>query len=75
MKSFRKSNSNKGIRVSKTGSAIQAIGILEQSMDCFILTYGQFSLIDALMSILKQTGPAHVSLSTWTAAQLNRVME
>ena len=37
-------------------------------MDVFILTYGQFSLIDGLMAILDQTGPAHVSISTWTAA-------
>jgi len=37
-------------------------------MDIFVLTYGQFSLMDGLMAILDQTGPAHISISTWTAA-------
>ena len=49
-------------------SATQAIGQLEKNMDLFILTYGQFSLLDALMAVLDQTGPAHVNISTWTAA-------
>lgn len=42
--------------------------MIEKGTDTFILTYGQFSLIDALVVILDQTGPADVSLSTWTAA-------
>lgn len=67
-KSHRKSNQNKTIRACKRGTAAQAIGKLEKNTDTFILTYGQFSLIDALMAILDQTGPAHVSISTWTAA-------
>lgn len=67
-KSFRKSNNFKKIRASKKGTAVQAIGKLEKDTDTFILTYGQFSLIDALMAILDQTGPAHVVISTWTAA-------
>jgi hypothetical protein len=49
-------------------SATESIGSIEKNSDIFILTYGQFSLIDALMAILDQTGPAHVSISTWTAA-------
>ena len=67
-KSFSKSNEGKEIRVSKRGSASQAIGKLTKNQDVFILTYGQFSLIDALMAIIDQTGPAHVTISTWTAA-------
>ena len=54
--------------MSKRTSADDAIGKLEKNCDLFILTYGQFSLIDAMMSILDQTGPAHISISTWTAA-------
>ena len=54
--------------MSRYNSAREAIGTLEQGQDVFILTYGQFSLIDALCAILKQTGPADVTLSTWTAA-------
>ena len=67
-KSFKKSNKEKEIRACKRGTAKQAIGIIEKNTDTFILTYGQFSLIDALMVMLDQTGPAHVAISTWTAA-------
>lgn len=67
-KSHAKSNKEKRIRANKRGSASQAIGTLEHNTDLFVLTYGQFSLIDALMAILNQTGPAHVCISTWTAA-------
>ena len=67
-KAFKKSNKGKDIRACKQGSADEAIGIIEKNTDTFILTYGQFSLIDALVSILDQTGPAHVTISTWTAA-------
>lgn len=77
MKSHKKDNRNKNIRVSKRGSAMQAVGTLQKNMDLFVLTYGQFSLIDALMAIIKQTGPAHVAVSTWTAAHahLDRAAE
>jgi len=67
-KVFKKANENKTIRVSKRGTAAQAIGIIKKNTDTFILTYGQFSLIDGLMAILDQTGPAHIAISTWTAA-------
>jgi len=67
-KSFKKSNLGKKIRICKYGSASQAIGRIEKNSDTFILTYGQFSLIDGLMAILDQTGPAHVNINTWTAA-------
>lgn len=55
-------------RLSKITNAQDAIGDLAPGCEIFILTYGQFSLIDALSAILKQTGPAHVTLTTWTAA-------
>lgn len=56
------------IRAAKVATAAEAIGELEKNSDTFILTYGQFSLIDALVAILDQTGPADVVISTWTAA-------
>jgi hypothetical protein len=56
------------IRKFKDGTATQAIGELAPGCDIFVLTFGQFSLIDALCAIVAQTGPAHVTLSTWTAA-------
>jgi len=63
-----KTKARRRVRMSRTGSARRAIGDIEKGSDTFILTYGQFSLIDALCAILRQTGPADVSLSTWTAA-------
>jgi hypothetical protein len=65
------------IRVAKQSAAVEAIGKIEKNSDCFILTFGQFSLIDALVAILDQTGPADVVISTWTAsdAHLERSAE
>ena len=54
--------------LSRQASARESIGDLAKGSDTFILTYGQFSLIDALIAVLRQTGPADVSISTWTAA-------
>ena len=58
----------RNVRMSRHNSAREAIGEIEKGTDTFILTYGQFSLIDALCAILAQTGPADVTISTWTAA-------
>lgn len=67
-KQFRKTNKSKSVRASKCQSARDAIGRLQKDTDLFILTYGQFSLIDAIVCVLDQTGPAHVVVGTWTAA-------
>lgn len=67
-KTHTQPNATKQIRTAKQSTAAQAIGKIEKNTDTFILTYGQFSLIDALLAILDQTGPAHVTISTWTAA-------
>lgn len=56
------------IRAAKRGNARDAIGTLTPGYEAFVLTFGQFSLIDALVALLEQTGPADVTLSTWTAA-------
>ena len=63
-----KTAAKRQVRMSRHNSAREAIGTLEKGTDTFILTYGQFSLIDALCAILRQTGPADVTISTWTAA-------
>ena len=55
------------IRLAKEVAARDAIGTLERGCELFILTFGQFSLIDILGALLEQTGPAHVTISTWTA--------
>ena len=67
-KAFKKSNAGKQIRVCKKASASEAIGKLEKNTDTFILTYGQFSLMDGILAVMDQTGPAHINISTWTAA-------
>ena len=63
-----KTVANREIRVAKKSAAKEAIGVIDHNSDTYILTFGQFSLIDALCVILDQTGPADVTISTWTAA-------
>ena len=55
------------VRTAKQGSARDAIGTLTPGCEVLVLTYGQFSLIDGLVALLDQTGPADLLLSTWTA--------
>ena len=66
-KIYRKS-SKRNIRIAKAGKAKDAIGNIEKGTDTFILTFGQFSLIDALVAILDVVGESTVDISTWTAA-------
>lgn len=66
--SFRQRNNGRTCRVAKIATAAEAISTIEPGTDTFILTYGQFSLVDAMVAILDQTGPATIDLSTWTAA-------
>lgn len=64
----RRAPAKRDIRAARTGNARDAIGTLEPGAEVYILTHGQFSLIDALIAVVEQTGPANVTLSTWTAA-------
>lgn len=45
-----------------------AVGPIEPGCEIFGLSKGQFSLIDIIEHCLSATGPADVTLSTWTAA-------
>lgn len=45
-----------------------AIGKIYPGMEIYGLTKGQFSIINIIEEVLKQTGPADVLISTWTAA-------
>ncbi len=50
-------------------SAAEAIAQLERDGTELVgLTRGQFSLADLLVAVLDKTGPAALSISTWTAA-------
>lgn len=55
-------------KLERYATASEAIGEIKKGSDTYILTFGQFSLIDALLVILDQAGPSSVVLSTWTAA-------
>jgi len=49
-------------------NAAAVLGPITHGMECFALTGGMFSLVDALQHVLDTTGPARVDLSSWTAA-------
>jgi len=49
-------------------SAAEAIGPLEPGMSLFAVTRGQWSMIDAIFHCLAETGPANLSVWTWTIA-------
>ena len=49
--------------------AAECIGPLEPGMSLFAITRGQWSMIDAVLHCLEQTGPAAISLWTWTVAE------
>ena len=48
--------------------AAAAIGTLTPGCELYGLTKGQFSLVDVVVALLAQTGPANVVVSSWTAA-------
>ena len=58
-------------------TAADCIGPIEPGLSLFALTRGQFSMLDALLHVLDCTGPAAVSLWTWTIAdyEVQRVNE
>lgn len=49
-------------------SAAETIGPITPEMSLFTITRGQFSMIDAIFHCLKQIGPSHISVWTWTIA-------
>lgn len=54
-------------RVSKITNARDALSDFGRGLETYCLTFGQFSLMDAVEAILEKTGPANVAISTWTA--------
>jgi hypothetical protein len=58
----------RNVRMARYASAREAIGTIEKGWDVYVLSFGQFSLLDAIGAILDQTGPADVSVATWTAS-------
>lgn len=64
-------------RLSKVTNARDALADFDRGLETYCLTFGQFSLMDAVEAVLDKTGPAHVAISTWTAggADLSRSAE
>ena len=58
---------NMRARFSKVASARDTIAGFGRDMDVAGLTFGQFSLIDLIQAALEITGPADVTISTWSA--------
>lgn len=55
------------VRLARAASARTALADLAPGAEIHCLTYGQFSLLDAIAAILDTIGPARVDISTWTA--------
>lgn len=51
-------------------NAVDAVKDLDHELELFGFTKGQFSLLDLMKAVLTHTGPADVSLSTWTASRV-----
>ena len=49
-------------------NAYTAVGEIYEGMEIYGLSKGQFSIINIIENILRQTGKADVIISTWTAA-------
>lgn len=67
----RRQSPDRKIQLEPAANAKQAIGDLEPGIELLIMTFGQFSLGDALRALIDQTGPCHVDISTWTAAKVD----
>jgi hypothetical protein len=55
------------LQLRRRENAADAIGELTHNLELYIVTKGQFSLIDAIRVLLNQTGPADLIITTWTA--------
>lgn len=55
--------------VESFGCAAMALGDVTAGMSLFAITRGQWSMIDAILHVLDQVGPAKLSLWTWTVAE------
>ena len=58
-------------RLSKIADARDTLAGFDHGVEIDVATFGQFSLIDAIEAILDVTGPASVTLATWTAAEFD----
>ena len=50
------------------GSAAAAIGTIDPGLRLFLVTRGQFSMLDMILHVLEELGPSEVSIWTWAIA-------
>src|SRR6188768_1607693 len=50
------------------GNAAAAIGPIDPGLRLFLITRGQFSMLDMVLHVLEELGPASVSVWTWAIA-------
>lgn len=62
---------SRAISLAAAESARRVFGAMERGTDILCLTHGQFSLVDAIAALLDHTGPADVTISTWSAARVD----
>jgi hypothetical protein len=55
-------------RAEYADNVAEAVGPVERGCEIYGLSRGQYSLIDLIEHILSATGPADLTISTWTAA-------
>lgn len=55
-------------RTINAATAAEAVGPITPGIEIYGLSKGQFSLIELIEHVLDATGPAHITISTWTAA-------
>lgn len=63
----RRENKRKFKKLLSKQNAADAIIGFSREVDVFGFTKGQFSLIELIEEAIKKTGPAHLTISTWTA--------
>ena len=65
----RKPTSGRQIRdARRIATAAEVLADFGKDSSIHALTKGQFSLLDVLSALVEKTGPAHLDISTWTAA-------
>lgn len=62
-------SSRRAVAAESFKTASDCIGPVESGMSLFAITRGQFSMIDAVMHVLDQVGPANLSIWTWAIAE------
>ena len=63
----RRAPANRTVALARAASARTIFAGFTHRSEIHCLTYGQFSLLDAITALLNITGPAAIDMSTWTA--------